>query len=206
MEIRCNVGGDGNYLSHSWRQILAQKVTRVLELIRQYPDEILVIADVDIQWFRPTQSAILNALENKDIVFQSESISRREANCGFLALRCNKRTEALFELLDEADSQRKTEQQVANELIAQGKMPCSFGILPHTFFNDNLDGRNAPPDEELRLYHSIGTLPTEDKTSIQIKLERHIAMRARVLRSKSVFRSAPDVQSAIGLQRIQVVR
>jgi hypothetical protein len=59
-----------------------------------------------------------------------------------------------------------------------------YEILPNTFFNDYLAGPGTPASDQLIRYHSANTPVRDGKTSVQLRLERHLAMRARVLGSK----------------------
>jgi hypothetical protein len=111
-----------------------------------------------------------------------EAAYRREiANAGFFALRSNPATIALLEQEVVAVRSGVLDQDFLNDLICHEKMPCRYGFLPSTFFNDYLAGPTAPACDQMILYHSANTPVRDGKTSVQIKMERHLAMRARVL-------------------------
>jgi hypothetical protein len=193
IELRFALPGDGNFGSQSWNRVVIERNARVLEIIKRSPGEIIVFADVDIQWFRPVQAALVRELAGNDVVFQREAHNRQVVNCGFAAIRCNEQSAELYAQIAAAATEGKHDQDLVNEYIAGGTMPCRYGILPQVFFNDNLDGVHAPPNDRLLLYHSIGTFPSSGKSSVQIKLEKHLAMRARVLGSDAVFQPIPDL-------------
>lgn len=196
VELRFFHGGSGNYNSADYNKVIVERVNLMREIAEESPNEIVVFSDVDIQWFRPAQQAILQALEGLDLVFQREMPEQTIANCGFLALRSNRRALDYLTELCGAATNGQRDQEATNALITRGLMPCSFGFLPYTFCNDNFHSKWRPSPTEMILYHSIGTIPTPEKTSIQIKLERHLAARALVLGSPAVLRFAHEFDPA----------
>jgi hypothetical protein len=192
IEIRYKVSGEGNMYTPAWNHVISDRIAALLQIVRENPGEVIVHSDVDIQWFKPAQPAILQALEDRDIVFQRGSYRREVANAGFLALRSNPATIALLEQEVSAVRSGTMDQDFLNDLICREEMPCRYGFLPNTFFHDYLAGPAAPANDELILYHSANTPVRDGKTSVQIKLERHLGFRARVLGTNSVLSAAPD--------------
>jgi hypothetical protein len=187
MEIRYNMSGEGNMYTPAWSHVVCDRIASLLKIVQDHPGEVIVHADVDIQWFRPAQAAILQALEDCDIVFQRGSYQREIANAGFFALRNSPATIALLEQQVSAIRGGIMDQPFINDLIQRGKMPCRYGFLPNTFFHDYLAGPTTPANDDLILYHSANTPARDGKTSVQIKLERHLDFRARAINSNSVL-------------------
>lgn len=191
IEMRFHVVGSGDFNTAGWNRVVLERIAMMRQIIADSKDELVVFSDVDIQWFRSAQKPLTQALETNDLVFQRECAGRDEANCGFVAVRCNEKTLAFFTRVANAAQEGHHDQASTNELIASGEMPCRFGFLPDSFYNDNLMGKWKRLREEIIMYHTIGTLPQSDKTSIQIKLERHLAMRGWILGSRKVFCGVP---------------
>jgi hypothetical protein len=194
MEIRYKMSGEGNMYTPAWSHVVCDRIAALLQIVKDHPGEVIVHADVDIQWFRPAQAAILQALQDRDIVFQRGSYQREIANAGFFALRSNPAIIGLLEQQVTAIRGGIMDQPFINDLIQREKMPCRYGFLPSTFFHDYLAGPTTPANDELILYHSANTPVRDGKTSVQLKLERHLAIRARMLGSKSVFAPVPTRQ------------
>jgi hypothetical protein len=196
MEIRYKMSGEGNMYTPAWNHIVGDRIAALLQIVKDHPGEVIVHADVDIQWFKPAQPAILEALQDRDIVFQRGSYQREIANAGFFALRSNPATIALLEQEVIAIRSGTMDQKYINDLIRDEKMPCRYGFLPNTFFHDYLEGPPTLANGELILYHSANTPVRDGKTSVQIKLERQLDFRARVIGSHSMLVSTPHAPSA----------
>ena len=179
IEIRFGHSGNGNFRTACWSHVISGRVGQYLNIIKRFPGEIVVFSDVDIQWFGPVQEKIRQLIVNKDILFQRESAWEEVVNGGFVIVRCNPRTGELYRRLAEESRKGRLDQDVFNDMIARRMLNCDYGLLPIQFANDNLTSQLASPKEAV-LYHSIGTVPSMN-SSVQIKLEKHLSMRAQVL-------------------------
>jgi hypothetical protein len=192
LEIRYKLSGEGNMYTPAWKHVIGDRIAALLQIVKDHPGEVIVHADVDIQWFKPAQAAILQALQERDIVFQRGSYRREVANTGFFALRSGPASVALLEREVMAIRSGIMDQHVINDWIRHEKMACRYGFLPNTFFNDYLAGPGAPGSDQMILYHSANTPVRDGKTSVQIKVERHLAMRVRVLGANSNLVPVPQ--------------
>jgi hypothetical protein len=184
--------------SPAWNHVVGDRIAALLKIVREAPGEVIVHSDVDVQWFRSAQSAILKALEGCDIVFQRGCYRREVANAGFFAVRSNPAIIALLEQEVSAVRSGIMDQDFLNDLILRGQMPCRYGFLPNPFYHDYLAGPTTPANDELIIYHSANTPARDGKSSVQIKLERHLAMRVRVTGTCTVlildqFAAHPEV-------------
>jgi len=176
IEIPVDVPGNGDFRSDGFYEAVAVRTRRYVELVRRFPGEIIVFSDVDIQWFRPAQADLMQAMEGLDMVFQRDHAVHCKVNLGFFAVQANARSENMLTRIADAAAHRVSDQNFVNDLVRQNAMPCRFGLLPATYFNDALKAGPIPPREQWVLYHSIFTLPRDGKSSIQLKLEKHAAV------------------------------
>lgn len=176
IEIRVEVPGNGDFRSDGFYEAVAVRTRRYVELVRRFAGEIIVFSDVDIQWFQPVQADLLREMEDLDMVFQRDHATKRKVNVGFFALRANARSLDLLIRTADAAERRLSDQNFVNELVQHDAMPCRFGLLPATYFNDALKAGPIPPRDQWKLYHSIFTLPRGGKNSVELKLEKHAAV------------------------------
>ncbi len=193
LEIRYEGDHNGDYRSAEWQEIILDRAKKRLEITKSNVGEVLIFADVDIQWFKPCSDILIRHLDGNDIVFQQEWVNRPLINGGFMACRANAPTIELFTRVVEAlEINQKThmvisDQKAFNKLILSNKMPCSYCRLPVTFLNDNVPDTLVPKPQDIIMYHSIRTI-AKSKTSVQMKLEQHLRARQYVLGTTSIFR------------------
>ncbi len=86
----------GSYMKPGWIKIMIHKMDLIIQAIQENWNKILIVSDVDIQFFRPTQELIVSSLQDKDIVIQRESPSGQLC-AGFFACWGNEKTLKLWQ-------------------------------------------------------------------------------------------------------------
>lgn len=107
-----------------------RKVGLTLSAIEENWDDVFVMSDVDIQFFRPTERILREAVKDRDIVFQQNQ-ANGEINAGFFVCRGNARTRLLWTAVQDTLRERTdwNDQDALNHLIFRW-LPRPFGLLP----------------------------------------------------------------------------
>ena len=164
------VEGPGDFLDHGFLQTIQQKLDLIIESVNRHDGQVIVWADVDIQFFDSFVAPVRELTSHYDLCFQAENSFNSEVNAGFAAMRCSADTRAFFERVKTlALESGRNEQPVVNDLLAANETNgIVVGRFPPTFYAPT----QGPLPEELVLHHANGTVPTEDKTSLELKLEQ----------------------------------
>lgn len=172
--------GNGDYLSLEWYYCIRKKFDILLDAIAANPGEIIIWADIDIQFFRPCAGIIRQCLKNRDIVFQRWTRSGTEINSGFMAIRCNDRSRAFFEAVAATDFSHRVfaDQDVLNDLLKAGSPPIRWGVFPRTVYHVYL----GPAPVRIGLHHGCGAPPPGIRdgrfiSSMEHKIEQMIMIR-----------------------------
>ena len=72
--------GKGDYLSREWYHCIRKKIDILIDAIKSNPDDIILWADMDIQFFRPCTDIIKECMQGHDIVFQMWRKSGTDVN------------------------------------------------------------------------------------------------------------------------------
>jgi hypothetical protein len=90
--------GTGDFLAQDFKTCIAFKLQKILESIRDNPNEIVVWSDVDIQFFKLEPRHITSYFAPEtDFVAQRLTFARREICGGFYAIRCSRKMEDFYE-------------------------------------------------------------------------------------------------------------
>lgn len=151
--------GEGNFQSESWRNAVVAKQRLVLANIKRSQDEILIVADVDIQFFRPIRPVIESTFGGgeMDIAFQAErSWPGGGYNAGFIAIRCSDRVLALYEAMLASNIE-------AAHLLEQDWLNQNLGRFPivHSAFPAKIWAWTHGPEtisRDIVLHHANGTV------------------------------------------------
>lgn len=126
----------GTYMQSGWTQTMLGKIDLIRQAILEHPQDIIVYADIDIQFFKPIEKDIREALKNCDLAVQKDS--KKGAICaGFMALRANETTLAFFNLVRERmiNNPGVSDQPTINQLlVAEKYQGIHWNFLPVTFF------------------------------------------------------------------------
>ncbi len=148
------IAGSGDFLSTEFMACIRRKMALILQSIADHPGEIIIWADVDIEFHRPiaAELAALLASSGKTIFFQRETPLNSEVNTGFFVCRCGLEAAQLFRDVQSALAVHPdwNEQRAVNELRVSERLPA-FGYLPQTYYART---HGWPPPRDLRIYHA----------------------------------------------------
>ena len=128
--------GTGEFMSNGWLESMLLKTLMVIDAIEENFGQAFVFSDVDIIFFKNVSIDLLSRLKNKDIIFQSNSSSKFEVNCGFFVCYANIRTLKLWQECEKKLRMnislgiRVNEQDIINEMIIDNPGMVNFGVLP----------------------------------------------------------------------------
>lgn len=155
----------------SWRQTRSACYSQI---VRQHAGEVLAFSDVDVQWFRPAQPLIDQAMEGSEAVFL-HGTAHCALELGFVVVRCTPGTVKLFNALAAPGS---LDREILHRLVVENKVPCSFNAWPSTFATESLMQRRASCLDWLVLYHAGG--PGNSASDTRAKLRKHQAVAAHI--------------------------
>jgi Nucleotide-diphospho-sugar transferase len=161
--------GAGTYQSKSWQEGVTAKLRWALENLENFPEEIFVLSDVDIQFFPRFSFEDLHQefkASGRDILFQKETRfpECREVNTGFYITRS---TPWSVELLREAilvcESLTSQNDQVAiNSILSGRNQPDKWGHLPLRYYARS---QGFPPPPDVVLHHANVTANIGEKVA-----------------------------------------
>ena len=166
-----DIQGDGKYLTPDWTRGVSFKAERIIEAIKQNWGQVIVYSDIDIQFFRPTKSVLLDAIGGYDIVCQQND-SLGQLCTGFWIAEANARTLALWESVRECVKKEGRDQLAFNRLIRKEGMAglCRYASLPAKFFCPGIverklwkPGNTFPIPKNIILHHANWTEGIENK-------------------------------------------
>jgi hypothetical protein len=154
-EIEDAPPGEGDYLSDEWYHCIEKKIGMLVQAIKDNWDEIIIWADIDIQFFRPCTEMVLQSMHGNDIAFQMWHKNGADVNTGFMAIRCNERSLAFFEAVLEVPLEGRdfADQDVINDLLEGGVPPVRWTRFPREFFQVKL----GPVPRNIALHHACAT-------------------------------------------------
>jgi hypothetical protein len=172
--------GNGDYLSREWYYCINKKLDILLDAIAANPDEIIIWADIDIQFFRPCEGIIRRCMPGRDIVFQRWNSLGSEINSGFMAIRCNARSCALFEAVAATDFNHRVfaDQDAINDLLKAGSPPVRWGVFPRTFYHVDL----GPAPTAIALHHGCGTPAPGIRNGVFVSTMQHKVEQMTMIR------------------------
>ena len=172
--------GSGDYLSEEWFYCIKIKIEILIDAIKNNFNDIIIWADIDIQFFRECTDIVEQNIQGKDIVFQLWDKKKEEINSGFMAIRCNEKTLALFEtvLKTPFSGRAFADQDVINDILKQDLIPLQWGFFPRDIYHVMLG--IAPVN--IALHHACATpepfiLNGRKVSSIDLKIEQLTAIR-----------------------------
>ena len=177
-----DVDGPGDFLDEGFIRTIRHKLDLIIKSVDQNEGEVIVWADVDIQFFDSFVEPVQKLTSTFDFCCQTETFVNGDVNTGFIALRCNGDTRYFFERVRAMVIESgRNEQPVVNELIDTGQTEgLSIGRFSQPFYA----ATHGPPPEHIVLHHANDTAPEPHKSSLQRKLEQ--LHRVRSLRGHSL--------------------
>lgn len=151
-EVTCVLGdfeANKQPVSHAVDMFIARS-NMMCDAIEHNMGKIIVVSDIDIQFFRPSEPTVRASLEGVDMVFQKGD-HLRPRNMGFIGIQCNERTLAFWKLVRERIRQTgRWEEIIVNELLDEDTT-VSHAIFPETIWTPIMASR--PTD--IILHHAI---------------------------------------------------
>ncbi len=156
-KIRENPGGG--------QDIWIFKTKLIIELIEENFGNSIIFSDIDIQFFRETESIIKESLGKYDMVFQGEN-KFSGVNIGFMAFNCNNMVLDFWkEVLKIVEKEGEWDQKVVNNLIMENKV--NWGYFPEEIWNWFLTSEW----KSIALHHAVGVRSLNMKL-FQMKIVR----------------------------------
>jgi len=156
-------GKDAGFSSDFWFSALRQRHEYICQAIRDNWGEIILCADMDIQFFGPCLPIIRASISEKDIVFQSERWPPTgEVNAGFVAIRCNDKTFDFYNriALMEFEKMPLGDQSAINELLQEKSTNLRWGVFPAQIWARS---HGCIPPDDIVVHHANCTFNTADK-------------------------------------------
>lgn len=174
------IGGNGDFLSQEYNSALLYRLERIPEWIRSNFQSVILISDVDIRYLRPFISVMEQSIADHDVAFSQEhKNSAWGINCGQMLIRCSDKTFSFFTaVLYESRKTRESEQTIINKWL--NKSDLHYKVLSPLFANTNIGFH-----EDMYSYHAVCTLPTQQKSSVQLKQEQFVSLAAYLSTSRS---------------------
>jgi hypothetical protein len=138
IEIECLISDSkpGHVGTPPFKGVNAKKLKSILEKMKSHKDNILIVSDLDVIFFRKCGEMISNYLEDNDIVLSDNG--NDEYNVGFMAMNCNERMIDFWEGQIIPKSERMSEyigdQPIVNECLKNSNVKHSY--LPKIFWTN----------------------------------------------------------------------
>lgn len=149
--ILCDFAANKEPISQA-KEMFISRGTIICNAIRDNFGKIIIVSDIDIQFFRPTEPVVRDMLQSYDMVFQrGEDFALRSKNMGFIGINCHAKTLAFWEqVLQIIKDTGRWEEIIVNELLAT-TTDVTYGVFPDTIWTPMLHSR--PTD--IILHHAI---------------------------------------------------
>ena len=167
-----------------WHKIFIKKLEMILNVIQN--DKLVVISDVDIQFFRPMAVDLQNKMQGYDILFQNNACGRStdmgDLCGGFLVVRCSAAVSRFFEATRRQlieMSHPAIDDQVAYANIIGRFSELKFGLLPNTYWTNAAiwkPGETLSPPNDIVIHHANWVLGVDHKVK-QLEEVRRIILQ-----------------------------
>lgn len=154
--------GDGDFKSPGWDYIVRKKNEFQIRTIKENWGRVIIWSDIDIQFHAKCSDLINIALSGKDVVYQAEHWSKKEANVGFAAIRCNEKTLELYTSVLQYDlkSLPFSDQSAINDILSKNRIGIEWDVLPNQFYAmSHYMFNKATPPPDVVLHHANCTFP-----------------------------------------------
>jgi hypothetical protein len=158
-----STNSDVSFGSRFWLSATRRKHEAICQAIRDNLGDVVLCLDPDIQFFRPCLPLVTEAIEGRDIVFQSEHWPfNGEVNTGFVAIRCSKKTLALYDRAAQLEFERMPvgDQTAVNQILTEEPTGLDWAVFPRQIWARS-HGR-IPPDDII-LHHANCAVNTQSK-------------------------------------------
>lgn len=128
------------------------KTKYIIKVIEENYGEKIVFSDIDIQFFKKTESIIQDSLDEFDMVFQGSKNFLR-ANIGFMAINCNETTLNFWnDVLKRVEEEKVWDEDIVNSLLSSDEN-LNWGLFPNCIWNLSL----SRTWKSIALHHAMGT-------------------------------------------------
>jgi hypothetical protein len=135
------------------------KTEMIIDAIKQNKDDIIIISDIDIIFYKPVIPIILENMINTDICFQKET-KNSGINIGFISIFCNEITlqfwKEVYEILCNSN---RWDQEIVNDMIYNHKYNIRWKLFPSSIWNWSQQNLN----KDIILHHANCVSTKEDK-------------------------------------------
>jgi hypothetical protein len=135
------------------------KTEMIINAIKENVNEIILISDIDIVFYKPVIPTILESMVNKDICFQKE-IPHHGINIGFISIHCNATTlhfwNTVYDILCKSN---RWDQEIVNDLIYNHNYNIKWALFPSSIWNWSQGNLN----KDIILHHANCASSKEDK-------------------------------------------
>lgn len=113
------------------------KIQLVIDKIKEYWGNVLIVTDADLIFLQRTKGDILFKLKKSDLLFLGEKFERNSANVSkFMVMNCNEASLRFWEKVQaELNDNRGCDWEIANQIIYKNLADLKYQILPETLFN-----------------------------------------------------------------------
>jgi len=135
------------------------KTEMIIDAIKQNIDDIIIISDIDIIFYKPVIPIILENMINNDICFQKE---RHDSgiNIGFISIVCNQTTLQFWnEVYEIVCTSNRWDQEIVNDMIYNRKYNIKWKLFPSSIWNWSQGNLN----KDIILHHANCASTKEDK-------------------------------------------
>lgn len=172
-EVHCVLGDfEANHqpISHAVDMFIARS-NMICDAIKNNMGKIIIVSDIDIQFFRKSESTVRESLKEYDMAFQKGDV-HRPRNMGFIGINCSPQTLAFFEAVrEEIRKTGRWEEIIINEFL-DTNMGVTHTIFPETIWTPVLSSRPS----DIILHHAIAAgVSPKSKLKQMIQVERMLA-------------------------------
>ena len=111
------------------------KTQMIIEAIKQNLNDIIVISDIDIIFYKPVIPIILENMINYDICFQKET-ENSGINIGFISIYCNEITlQFWIKVYEILCNSNRWDQEIVNDMIYNHNYNIKWKLFPSSIWN-----------------------------------------------------------------------
>jgi hypothetical protein len=163
--------------SAAWLKAIRRRCAYFRDVIAQHQGETVLLCDLDIQFFGRCLPYVERAMEGRDIVFQSESWPfGGDVNLGFVCVRCNPRTLALYDATAATDFEALpiADQTALNRLLAADGGRVGWGTFDNRIWARS---QGSVPPYGILLHHANCAGTVAEKVDQLTEMRRVVAAR-----------------------------
>jgi hypothetical protein len=144
-----NINIDRN-IQGSGIDIWKYKTEMIINAIKENTNEIIIISDIDIIFYKPVIPIILQMMANNEICFQKE-YQHSGINIGFISILCNETTLQFWEkVYTIVCNTNRWDQEIVNDLIYNENYDIKWDVFPSSIWNWSQENF----DKDIILHHA----------------------------------------------------